>query len=296
MDWQELEAFRTLAHELHFGRTAERLHLSRARVSQLIRTLERRVGAPLFDRTSRRVALSPIGRQLLDDLAPHQLGIVAAFARASDAARGIGGTLTVGFSSPMAGEAVMRIADVFRARHADCEVDIRELHLSDRYSPLRSGELDLALLEFPVCEPDLVTGPVIFRDPRVLAVSSLHPLAGREAVCAEDLRGETILAIAGLSDYFLDDLVPAHSPASRPLQTTTYWQELLTLVAAGKGVTVCAAQGARYYPRPTLVYLPFTDSPPLTYGLVWPTTGATAMVRAFIEAAIETTAGVPALG
>ncbi|APE37273.1 LysR family transcriptional regulator [Nocardia mangyaensis] len=292
MDWQELEVFQTLAHELHFGRTAERLHLSRARVSQVVQTLERRIGAPLFDRTSRRVALTPIGRQLLEDLTPHQFGIMQAFARAADAARGISGTLTVGFSSPMAGERVMGIAAMFRTAHPDCEVAIREVPLTDRYSSLRGGELDLALVEFPVCEPDLVTGPAIFCDPRVLAVSSAHPLAGRGTVRAEDLSGETIHVIAGLPGYFLDDLIPAHTSCRRPIQTTTSWQELLTLVAAGQGVTVCAEQGARYYPRPTLVYLPFTDAPPLTYGLVWPVTAATAMVRAFTQAAIELSAGI----
>ncbi len=54
MDQTELECFLVLAEELHFGRTADRLRLSRARVSQLIQKLERRVGAPLFTRTSRR--------------------------------------------------------------------------------------------------------------------------------------------------------------------------------------------------------------------------------------------------
>ena len=64
LERHEIEAFLTLAEELHFGRTAERLHVSTARVSQTIRKLERRVGAPLFDRTSRRVELSPAGGQL----------------------------------------------------------------------------------------------------------------------------------------------------------------------------------------------------------------------------------------
>ena len=66
----ELETFLTLAEELHFGRTAERTHVSTARVSQTIKKLERRVGAPLFNRTSRHVELTPIGRQLYDDLTP----------------------------------------------------------------------------------------------------------------------------------------------------------------------------------------------------------------------------------
>ncbi|WP_316522109.1 helix-turn-helix domain-containing protein [Kitasatospora brasiliensis] len=51
----EAEVFLALAEELHFGRTAERLHLTTGRVSQVVRKLERRIGGPLFDRTSRSV-------------------------------------------------------------------------------------------------------------------------------------------------------------------------------------------------------------------------------------------------
>ncbi|WP_435876147.1 helix-turn-helix domain-containing protein [Saccharopolyspora shandongensis] len=61
-----VEVLLTLAEELHFGRTAERLHITTGRVSQCIKALECRVGAALFERTSRRVALTPIGPQLGD--------------------------------------------------------------------------------------------------------------------------------------------------------------------------------------------------------------------------------------
>ncbi|UFS93599.1 LysR family transcriptional regulator [Nocardia huaxiensis] len=66
----EIEAFLTLAEELHFRRTSERLGLAQGRVSQTIRKLERRIGVPLFERSSRQVALTPTGRQLHADLAP----------------------------------------------------------------------------------------------------------------------------------------------------------------------------------------------------------------------------------
>jgi DNA-binding transcriptional LysR family regulator len=89
MERDELECFLLLAEELHFGRTAEKMRLSRARVSQLVQRLERRVGAPLFIRTSRRVALPSLGRQLRADLAPHHRCIEDALTRASAAARGI---------------------------------------------------------------------------------------------------------------------------------------------------------------------------------------------------------------
>lgn len=61
---QEIDVFLTLADELHFARTAQRLHLSAAAVSQTISRLERRFGAPLLTRTTRRVELTPLGQQL----------------------------------------------------------------------------------------------------------------------------------------------------------------------------------------------------------------------------------------
>jgi DNA-binding transcriptional LysR family regulator len=61
LELREIRAFLTLAEELHFGRTAERLELTPSRVSQTIRTLETRVGGRLFERTSRRVRLTTTG-------------------------------------------------------------------------------------------------------------------------------------------------------------------------------------------------------------------------------------------
>ncbi|MFC9640896.1 LysR family transcriptional regulator [Streptomyces mirabilis] len=61
MERHEIEAFLTLADELHFRRTSERLGLAQGRVSQTIKKLERRIGVPLFERTSRRVTLTPAG-------------------------------------------------------------------------------------------------------------------------------------------------------------------------------------------------------------------------------------------
>lgn len=74
----EIITFLTLAEELRFGRTAERLHVTTGRVGQVIKKLERRTGGMLFERTSRTVRLTPIGRQLADDVAPLVAGVEAA--------------------------------------------------------------------------------------------------------------------------------------------------------------------------------------------------------------------------
>ncbi len=65
MERKEIEVLLTLSEELHFTRTAERLHLSTAAVSQIVRPVERRLGTALFARTTRHVELTDAGRQLL---------------------------------------------------------------------------------------------------------------------------------------------------------------------------------------------------------------------------------------
>ena len=77
-DLREIRAFLGLSDELHFGRAAERLGVTHARVSQIIRTLEARIGSRLFDRTSRSVRLTPVGAELSVTLRPILARMLAA--------------------------------------------------------------------------------------------------------------------------------------------------------------------------------------------------------------------------
>ncbi|GAB2459501.1 hypothetical protein GCM10027187_28990 [Streptosporangium sandarakinum] len=97
LERHEVEAFLTLAEELHFGRTAERLRVSTARISQTIAKPERRTGIPLFERTSRRVELTAAGRRLYEGVRPAWDQITGAFEQAVASGRGLTGTLRVAF-------------------------------------------------------------------------------------------------------------------------------------------------------------------------------------------------------
>ena len=130
MERQDIEVFLVLAEELHFARTAERLHVSAATISQTIAKLERRFGAPLFRRTTRRAELSSLGRQLLDDLQPAHAQVQAAIARATAAGHGITGTLELGYMSAAVAQIVLPLADTFRDRVPGRRVAIRETTLA----------------------------------------------------------------------------------------------------------------------------------------------------------------------
>ncbi|WP_030443581.1 LysR family transcriptional regulator [Actinoplanes subtropicus] len=92
MELRDIEIFLTLAEELHFGRTAERLRVSSARVSQSIKQQERRIGGALFERTSRSVRLTPLGRRFRDRLDAGYREIAAGLDEAATIARDSAGS------------------------------------------------------------------------------------------------------------------------------------------------------------------------------------------------------------
>ncbi|MEV0622521.1 LysR family transcriptional regulator [Nonomuraea sp. NPDC050404] len=287
MERHEIEAFLAVAEELHFRRATERLGASQGRVSQIIRALERRLGVTLFDRTSRRVALTPAGQRLHDGLAPAYRQIEETVAQAVAVGKGVTGTLRVGFSSQWASDMVLKTAEVFRRSYPGCVIEAQEVQLTDTFGPLRAGTLDLQLTEFPVDEPDLVAGPVIFSEPRALLVPEGHPFSRSGSVCMEDLARAPMIVMSGTGPrYWHENIYPRQTPQGRPIThsaAAAYWMEVPALVASGRGVSPAALRAAHYHARPGIAFVPIRDAPPLEYGLIWPRDRCTARVRAFIE-------------
>ncbi|MFI7384011.1 LysR family transcriptional regulator [Streptomyces sp. NPDC049813] len=289
MERRDIEIFLTVAEELHFGRTAERLRVSTARVSQSIRQLERRLGVSLFERTSRRVALTPVGQRLYEDVRPGYDRIVAGVRRAETAGRTVGGVLRAGFVGAPGGPFILAVAQLLRGRHPEVEVRIREVQFSEAHTPLRSGEIDVLLCSRPVEEPDLTAGPVLIREPHALAVSARHPFARRPSVRLDDLARDTVLrSPRSVPAYWDEHHVPARTPAGRPVErggSAETIQELIALVGAGRGVYPVPAHAAAYYARPDVAYVPVSDAPPYEWGFVWRPATETARLRAFHQAA-----------
>ncbi|MEV0824330.1 LysR family transcriptional regulator [Nonomuraea rubra] len=124
MDLRDIEIVLTLAEELHFGRTAERLHVTPARITQAIKKQERQIGAPLFERTTRVVRLTPLGRQLRDDLRPVHAGLQDGLSRAELAAQGVTAVLRIGMV-PFNVQDLRPYWDTFRSRHPQWKLQVR---------------------------------------------------------------------------------------------------------------------------------------------------------------------------
>lgn len=290
MELRDIEIFLTLAEELHFGRTAERLHVSQARVSQAIKAQERRIGAALFDRSSRVVALTPLGAQLRDDLRTGYEAIRTGLAKAAEAARGMTGAVRLGFMGAV-GHEVRDVIDAFRGRYPDCDVALREIHFSDPFTALRTGEIDLALLWRPVREPDLAEGPVLLTEGRLLAVWAGHELADRSSVSLEDF-ADRVFVDPGprVPGYWMASMLPEHTPGGRPIPrrpSVTTFHEVLTTVAAREGLTPLNEHALRYYSHPGVVFLPVHDAPDTEWALVWREDGLLPRVRGFVDVAAE---------
>lgn len=286
MEMREIEIFLTLAEELHFGRTAERLHVSQARVSQAIKAQERRIGAALFERSSRVVTLTALGEQLRDGLRVGYETIQQSLQQVTEAARGVSGTVRLGVMGAI-GHELRDVTARFRSRFPACDVALQEIHFSDPFSALRSGELDLALLWRPVREPDLVEGPVVLTEGRVLAVSPQHELAARPSVSMEDFAGRLFVDIGpDLPGDWVASMAPASTPDGRSIPRgprATTFHEILTLVAAGECVSPLNEHVLRYYAHPGVVFVPVHDAPPTEWALVWHGDEPVPRARAFVD-------------
>jgi len=292
LDRHEIEAFLTLVEELHFGRTAERLHVSTSRISQTIAKLERRVGVPLFNRTSRRVEPTALGRRLYDAVRPEWDRITEAVQSTIEAGRGLSGTLRIAFVGAAGGQFMLAACDLFRSRHPECEVLLREAQMVDVFPWLHSGEADIGLATVPVDDDALTAGPTLIAEARMLAVPLHHPFARRKSIDPEDLAHAPMIQLPGQLAQTLRDRVPRATPSGRTIPTgpvAATFNELLTLIGAGKGVFPVGAHTRRYYVRPDVAYVPMTDTPPLEWGLLWRTDAFSARIRAFGQAALEQT-------
>ncbi|MGH9211711.1 MAG: LysR substrate-binding domain-containing protein [Acidimicrobiales bacterium] len=291
MDQAEIDAFLVLCEELHFGRTAQRLHVSQPRVSRLVATLETDIGGALFERTSRRVTLTPLGAQLRDQLAPAYRQLTAAYASARATARSPAGQLRLGFAATTAVPALDQLVVAFERAQPDCTVSLHEVDLADSMAPLQSGEIDVMVCWLILDDAGLTLGPAIAEYPQVLAVAADHPLAGQASVSVEVLADHPVpnFDYRGLAEQIRRAMLPAQTPSGRPVRVhptpVRTIGEVASLIARGHVVLPTPTSMQHRFGNDQIVLVPIHDLPPVPLGLIWSTSHENARIRALAQVA-----------
>ncbi|WP_296665828.1 LysR family transcriptional regulator [Demequina sp.] len=262
-----LRYFTVLAQELHFGRAAERLTISSPSLSQQIAGLERTVGGRLFDRTSRSVALTPLGAALL----PHATRVVEAHddLTAWVSEQRSPGETTLRLGVVAAGAGPLTAAIMTAVSHIPhLRLEMRRVGFFDVQEELVARRVDAVLAPAPLPHDDdlLATAP-LWTEPRVLIMRASHPLASRASISIDEVGDETFVAVSGdhadaIAWWTVDPRPDGSHPRLGPRADDI--EGLLELVSAGMGVNIAAASAAAHYPRADLAFVPIRDIEPAT--------------------------------
>ncbi len=291
LDLRLVEYFVAVAEELHFGRAAARLHIAQPSLSQQIRQLEQRLGVSLLRRTSRRVELTPAGEALLVEgrraLEQAQRAITAAKAAGRE-------RLTIGFYGSAASALLTEVLKAFAENHPSVEVSLRELELS-HVPDILGGEVNVAFTRLRPGESEAEV-EILARQPRFVALPATHPFAGRQRVAFADLRSDSFITqpVAHNPGWRAQWLAEQkrHGLPGRIAGEAASVQEILTLVAAGRGVCLVPAPAAQLYPRPDVSYVQVSDADPAVVSLAWNRAGLRPIGEAFIQTAREVAARI----
>jgi DNA-binding transcriptional LysR family regulator len=192
MEVRQLQIFRTLAEELNFTRTAEKVHTVQSNVTAQIKALEEELGVPLFDRLGRRVTLTDAGRRF-QPFAEQALAAMEQGERAIRNGTEPSGPLRISAPESQLTYRLPRVLRTFRRRFPNVEVAFRP-HMGDALAfELETGKLDLVI---DMC--DAPSNPahrsIRLQTERVsLFGDSSHPLTKRRTVKPADLAGQTLL-------------------------------------------------------------------------------------------------------
>ncbi|MDI6105551.1 LysR family transcriptional regulator [Actinoplanes sp. NEAU-A12] len=195
MEQRQLQYFVAVAEELNFTRAAQRTHAVQSTVSASIRALERHLGAPLFERSTSKVALTEAGKALLPEARRALDALDQARAAVAGLREGLTGSLRVGTLSGLTAVDLPGLVSDFRGRHPGVRLSLSMAAggTDGLLAALRARELDVAFVAVQAASvPDLHLDPIAEFQPRLL-VPAGHPLAERSTVSPAALADEPFI-------------------------------------------------------------------------------------------------------
>lgn len=239
MNLRDLRYLVALADERHFGKAAERCFVSQPTLSAQIRKLEEYLGVPLVERQPRRVAMTATGAKVVQRARVLLQEADAIVELAKTDRDPLAGALKLALIPTVGPYLLPHVAGRLRREVPRLKLMLYEYQTEHLLERLRAGEIDVGILALPV-QLDGLESAQLYDEPFTLAVPAAHPLAERERVKIEDLRGETLLLLEDghcLRDQALE--VCSRVPVNEAQDyRATSLETLRQMVAAGHGITL----------------------------------------------------------
>lgn len=273
MNLRDLRYLVALADERHFGKAAERCFVSQPTLSAQIRKLEAYLGTPLVERQPKRVSLTETGKRVVERARRvlQEADAIVEIARTD--LDPLSGPLKVALIPTVGPYLLPHVAGRLRRELPRLKLMLYEYQTEPLLEKLRGGELDLGLLALPVPLEGLESAP-LFDEPFMLAVPAGHPLAERDRVKVEDLKGETLMLLEDghcLRDQALEVCSRIRLHEAQDYRATSL-ETLRQMVAAGHGITLLPelASASPVGAVRGLKIKPFSKpAPARTIGAVW---------------------------
>ena len=250
MELRQIRSFLSIAETLHFGRTAELIHLSQPALSLQIRGLEEGVGVRLFERNRRKTTLTAAGFAFRDDAARALSQLDQAIRKARLAANGKLGLLRIGFISTAGIEIVPNITRQFRELNPEVEFSLRAIPTANQVQMLETGSLDIGFLRLPIGGHSALDVVTVHREPFVLVVPASHKLARRKRVRLSEVSGQDFVMYErsyapGFHDLIIGMLRDARI-VPNVSQTAAEISTLISLVDAHMGIAILPASAVKH--------------------------------------------------
>ncbi|MFD5385385.1 LysR family transcriptional regulator [Streptomyces sp. NPDC127074] len=285
MELQQMRYVVAVAETNSFTRAAERCLVVQSALSHQVARLERELGARLFERTSRRVRLTPAGEAFLP--AARQC-LDAAERAAAEVAAAVGevrGRLALGVISTVTAVDIPGALRDFRERYPQVRIRLRVAASDDLVEQVREGAIDVAFLGLPTtARPQGVAAHELARDRLVAVVAPDHPLAGESEVDLRRLSSEVFVDLpAGTAGRAQSDLAFEAAGLGRVVGfEVTSADFIARLVRPGLGVAMLPSA---YVPHLAgVVTIEVADAPARVEYVIWSRFSRTPAATAFLAA------------
>ncbi|CAN7146329.1 LysR family transcriptional regulator [Pseudoduganella sp. LjRoot289] len=290
VELRQLRYFAAVAEELHFGKAAQRLHMTQPPLSQAIQALEELLGAPLFERNRRGVALTAAGAALLPEARRLLLQAQELPQLVQRAAAGEAGRLALAFVSSADYSVLPPFLRAYRAAFPQVQIALQEATSDLQLEDLLHGRIDAGLLIPPLPErarEELDYLPVL-REPLVLAApAGLAALHGKRKVALAGLPALPLIVFPrAISPALYDAIFSVFRAAGITPdigQEAIQMQTIVSLVSAGMGIAL-VPQSVSNLKRPGVEYRALLDPTPLVEtGLAWRRDNPSPVLKGFLD-------------